>query len=188
MIYCLFALVDDRMSIKGAHLLIYLSSHRMFIRSLLLFCLFAQMVGAQTNPAIDSVTTNPHWEEQLFRQYRGDEYGMKSYFFVLLKTGPNQNADPSLIREAFKGHLENINRLVETGQLIVAGPFDRNTKNYRGLFIFDKVASEAALRELLQTDPAIQQGLLEAEVFSWYGSAALPAYLPISDKIWKKKP
>ena len=152
-----------------------------------LACSF-QLGWGQGHQAGDSTSANPNYHPILVEQYRGDEYGMKNYFFVLLKTGPNQNADPSLIRQAFKGHLENINRLVETDQLIVAGPFDRNTKNYRGLFIFDKVATEAEVQELLKTDPAIQQGLLEAEVFSWYGSAALPAYLPISDKIWKKKP
>jgi len=29
---------------------------------------------------------------------------------------------------------------------------------------------------------------LDMELFSWYGSAALPEYLPFSDKIWKAKP
>ena len=42
--------------------------------------------------------------------------------------------------------------------------------------------------ELLQTDPAIKNGLLDYEIFTWYGSAALPEYLPFSDKIWKSKP
>ena len=26
------------------------------------------------------------------------------------------------------------------------------------------------------------------EIFTWYGSAALPEYLPAADKIWKLKP
>ena len=41
---------------------------------------------------------------------------------------------------------------------------------------------------LLQTDLAIKNKLLDYEIFNWYGSAALPEYLPISVKIWKEKP
>jgi len=40
---------------------------------------------------------------------------------------------------------------------------------------------------LLETDPAIKEGLLEADLYSWYGSAALPLYLDASDKIWKQQ-
>ena len=42
--------------------------------------------------------------------------------------------------------------------------------------------------DLLQTDPAIKSGLLAYEIFTWYGSAALPEYLPFSEKIWKSNP
>lgn len=48
-----------------------------------------------------------------------------------------------------------------------------------------KTTEEA--KELLQTDPAIREKLLEAELFQWYGSAALPVYLKIHEKIEKKK-
>ena len=41
---------------------------------------------------------------------------------------------------------------------------------------------------LLRSDPAIANGLLAYDVFTWYGSAALPEYLPASDKVWKLKP
>jgi len=35
------------------------------------------------------------------------------------------------IKESFKGHMENIHHLVNEGKLIVAGPFEKNDKNYR---------------------------------------------------------
>jgi len=41
---------------------------------------------------------------------------------------------------------------------------------------------------LVMTDPAIKANLLAAELYEWYGSAALAEYLPISDKIWKIEP
>jgi hypothetical protein len=40
---------------------------------------------------------------------------------------------------------------------------------------------------LLKTDPAIENGLLEPEIYEWYGSAALPEYLKYVDKATKKK-
>ncbi|HMG14584.1 MAG TPA: hypothetical protein VK590_03990, partial [Saprospiraceae bacterium] len=36
----------------------------------------------------------------------------------------------------FTGHMNNIKRLAKENKLIVAGPFEKNLKNYRGLFIF----------------------------------------------------
>jgi uncharacterized protein YciI len=80
--------------------------------------------------------------------------------------------------------MANIGRLVETGELIVAGPLGKNDHSYRGIFILNVSTLEKA-KELLQTDPAISSKLLDAELFKWYGSAALPEYLPVSDKIWK---
>jgi len=84
--------------------------------------------------------------------------------------------------------MNNINRLVEEGKLIVAGPLEKNENNYRGIFVLNNIESIDEAKKLLQTDPAIKNGLLDYEIFSWYGSAALPEYLPFSDKIWKSKP
>ena len=84
--------------------------------------------------------------------------------------------------------MNNIQRLVEEKKLIVAGPLGKNEKKYRGIFILDNIQTEQEAKELLQTDPAIKSGLLDYEIYSWYGSAALPEYLPASDKIWKSQP
>ena len=83
--------------------------------------------------------------------------------------------------------MENIQRLVDKKKLIVAGPFGENDKTWRGLFILDvKTVEEAAA--LVQTDPAIKAGIFAVDLVPWYGSAALPEYLPASDKIWKEQP
>ena len=116
------------------------------------------------------------------------DYGMKSYFLVILKTGTNTTADNDLISESFRGHMDNINRLVKEGKLILAGPLGKNENDYRGIFILDNIKSIEDANELLQSDLAIKNGLLDYEIFTWYGSAALPEYLPFSDKIWKTKP
>lgn len=136
----------------------------------------------------DSTISNPNYSKTLAAKLGGDDYGMKSYYFVILKTGTNKSSDKEFISASFRGHMDNITRLVEKGNLIVAGPLSKNEKNYRGIFILNNLKSMEAARELLQTDLAIKNGLLDYEIFTWYGSAALPEYLPFSDFIWKLKP
>jgi uncharacterized protein YciI len=136
----------------------------------------------------DTTTSNPNYDKALAEKLGGDNYGMKSYFFVILKTGTNTTTDKELINESFRGHLNNINKLVEENKLIVAGPMGKNGNSYRGIFILNDIKSEEEVKELLQTDPAIKNGLLDFDIYIWYGSAALPEYLPVSDKVWKSKP
>lgn len=136
----------------------------------------------------DTITSNPNYDKALAEKLGGDDYGMKSYILVMLKTGTNKTTDKAQISESFRGHLDNINKLVDQGKLIVAGPLGKNEKNYRGIFILNNVKTFEEAKELMKTDPAIINGLLDVELFNWYGSSALPVYLPISDKVWKLKP
>lgn len=136
----------------------------------------------------DTTVLNPNYNKSLADKLGGDDYGMKKYFFVILKTGANKTTDKELINASFRGHMDNINRLVEEGYLIVAGPLGKNENNYRGIFILNNINTIEEAKELLQTDLAIKNGLLDCEIYSWYGSAAIPEYLPFSDKIWKSKP
>ncbi|OJY98246.1 MAG: hypothetical protein BGP13_11420 [Sphingobacteriales bacterium 40-81] len=136
----------------------------------------------------DTTVANPNYDKTLADKLGGDDYGMKSYFLVILKTGTNKTTDKALINESFRGHLDNINKLVEEGKLIVAGPLGKNKNNYRGIFILNNIKNIEEAKELLQTDLAIKNQLLDYEIFTWYGSAALPEYLPFSDKIWKLNP
>ncbi|MGJ1196497.1 DUF6265 family protein [Sphingobacterium spiritivorum] len=136
----------------------------------------------------DTSTSNSNYDALLAEKLGGDVYGMKKYILAILKTGANTTTDKTFINESFRGHLQNINLLVEQGKLIVAGPLGKNTNNYRGIFILNNINTLDEAKEILQTDPAVKAGLLDIELFNWYGSAALPEYLPASDKIWKQKP
>ncbi len=155
------------------------------------FLAFAQAdSSAQTTakPDNDITNDNPLYDKTLAEKLGADDYGMKRYFLVILKTGANTTTDKELINQHFRGHLDNITQLVEEGKLIVAGPLGKNEKAYRGIFILNNLNTLEEARSLLQTDPAIGSGLLAFEVFEWYGSAALPEYLPASDKVWRRKP
>ena len=135
----------------------------------------------------DTTVSNPNYDPVLAQKLGGDDYGMKSYVLVILKTGTNQSTDKDFINRSFRGHMENINLLVEEGKMTVAGPLGKNDKTYRGIFILNVPTFEEA-EILLQNDSAIKAGLLDYELYQWYGSAALPEYLDASDKIWKVKP
>lgn len=136
----------------------------------------------------DTTISNSNYDKALAVKLGADDYGMKSYFFVILKTGTNTTTDRDFISENFRGHLDNIQRLTQEGKLVVAGPLGQNENSYRGIFILNNIDSAEEARELLLTDPAIKSGLLNFEIFTWYGSAALPEYLSVSDKIWKVSP
>src|SRR5690606_37901312 len=99
------------------------------------------------------------YDQQLATKYGADEYGMKSYILVLLKSGTNTTADQATVNNLFRGHMENIGKLAADGKLVVAGPMQKNDKSYRGIFILNVKTKEEA-NELLLTDPAIRKKLL----------------------------
>lgn len=145
----------------------------------LLSLLSVAVASAQTDTA--------KYDPALAEKLGADDYGMKQYIFVILKTGPAKIEDKAKLNELFRGHMENIGRLADEGKLVVAGPFMKNDKNYRGLFIFNVKTVEEA-KALLDTDPAVKAGVFEAEMVPWYGSAALGEYLPVHEKIAKVNP
>lgn len=138
-------------------------------------------------PPFIGFTQNPEYNKSLADSLGADDYGMKSYSLVMLKTGGSEIEDKAKVDSLFRGHLDNIGRLAEEGKIIVAGPLGKNEKNYRGIFIFDE-QDKNKVAELLQTDPAIKADLLAYEIFPWYGSAALPVYLKTHAKIEKIRP
>jgi uncharacterized protein YciI len=143
-----------------------------------LFTLAQAQVHAQTKTAA--------FNQALADSLGADEYGMKSYVLVILKTGKTKLNDKAKTDSLFAGHMSNMGRMVADGKLTVAGPMQKNSNNYRGIFILNVKTTEEA-QKLLETDPAIKAGLLEPELYGWYGSAALPMYLKHHDAVQKTK-
>lgn len=145
---------------------------------LLMFGIFCHNQYAQT--------ISPVYDSTLAKSLGADDYGMKSYILVILTTGPN-NLEKGEARDSiFRGHMKNINRLAESGKLVIAGPIGNNDKLYRGIFILNVKTKDEA-KELLQTDPAVHSKVLDAELYEWYGSAALSEYLKLQKRITKKQ-
>lgn len=132
-------------------------------------------------------TANPGYDSTLARKLGADDYGMKMYVMVILKTGTNNEQDKAKRDTLFAGHMRNIRRMADIGKLVVAGPLSANEETYRGIFILDvKTFEEAA--SLLESDPTVTEKIFEPLYFKWYGSAALSEYLGSRDKIRKINP
>ncbi|WAC10024.1 YciI family protein [Dyadobacter pollutisoli] len=129
-------------------------------------------------------STNIAYDSTLAKKLNADDYGMKKYVMVFLKTGSVTDLGKAKTDSLFAGHMNNMNKLAEEGKLVVAGPFFKNDK-YRGLFILNAASLEEG-KKMVETDPAVKAKLLEPEMLMWYGSAALGATLEIHKKIEKK--
>lgn len=111
---------------------------------------------------------------------------MRNYVLAILKTGPKDaEIKGEARRELFKGHFANINRLAAEGKLAVAGPFGKNDKAFRGLFIL-AVATVEEAQKMTETDPTVKAGVLIVEYVPWFGSAALMLNNELHEKIAKE--
>ena len=142
--------------------------------------LFACNGDLKTQQSID-------YDADLARKLGADEYGMKPYVFVTLKTGPN---DASITgkdeRSAlFRGHFANMDRLADEGKLVLAGPLIEAAPK-RGIYIFNTPDIEKA-REWTRSDPAVAAGIFTFEYDKYYGSAALMHINDLHKRIQKTK-
>lgn len=130
---------------------------------------------------------NPNYDAALAAKAGGDDSGMRSYVFCILKTGPKDASitDKKLRDEIFAGHMANMGRLAGEGKLALAGPFGKNDRQYRGIFILAVTTVEEA-QKLVDTDPVIKSGMMVAEMTPWYGSAATMLVNENHKKIAKK--
>ncbi len=103
---------------------------------------------------VNAQTENPKYDKALADSLGADQYGIKTYYLVILKSGTNKSTDKEKVSALFRGHLDNIGKMAKANKLVVAGPLEENEKDYRGIFIFS-VKDKAELDDLLKSDPAI---------------------------------
>jgi uncharacterized protein YciI len=144
--------------------------------------IFALTASAQETKK-EEPKARPGFDAELAKKVGADQYGMRTYVLVLLKTGPARVADKAESDKIFGGHFANMKRLVGEGKLALAGPFSKDP-DFRGLFIMAVPTIEEA-KALTETDPAIKAGVLAAEYHVWWGSAGLMEVNRIHDKVQK---
>ena len=92
---------------------------------------------------------------------------MKQYFFVLLRSGPNRGQSQAEAVKIQEGHMAHIRETAASGQLQIAGPFDDEHGDWRGILIYDvKTIDEA--RALCAADPAVKAGRLVCDIHGWW--------------------
>ncbi|HOI32439.1 MAG TPA: YciI family protein [Bacteroidales bacterium] len=107
------------------------------------------------------------------KQLGADVYGNSAFTFVMLRTGSVVENNKQIRDSLFAGHMANMGVMAEAGKLVLAGPFNsKNKDQFRGIFIINSTDT-TEVRTLLKADPAINYGLLKADLYPWYGSAAL---------------
>ena len=155
------------------------SRFHVFATFVMMFLLISAAQGQNSTE-----TAKPKFDEELAKKVGADDYGMRKYVLVILKTGPNKVPAGKERDEMFKGHLANINRLAAEGKMAVAGPLD-GVDGWRGLFIL-AVADIEEAKKLVATDPVIIKGEMVAEYHKHYGSAALMLVNEAHSRVEKK--
>src|SRR5829696_4242623 len=110
-----------------------------FHLTLILVILGASTLIAFGQQAQETAAAAPvKYDAELAKKLGGNDNGMKSYVLCILKTGPKDASVQGKERDdIFAGHAANIQRLANEGKLAIAGPFEKNDKNYRGLYVFN---------------------------------------------------
>lgn len=156
------------------------------IKHLISITVIALFTGVFAYAQTTETPKNVKFDAELAKKLGADKYGMKTYVLAILKTGPKDvEIKGKERRELFKGHMANMNRLVAEGKLAVAGPFAKNDKGFRGLFILNVTTIEEA-KKLTDTDPVVKAGMMVVEHVLWHGSAALMETNSIHEKIAKE--
>lgn len=156
--------------------------------------LAAPFAGAQVTSAAASRSTAPvavagpaqgKFDPALAQRLGADERGMRRYVLVILKSGPTPVTDPEQRKTMFAGHFANMERLVRSGHLVMAGPFSSDPDGWRGLFLLAVDELDEAKR-LTETDPVIASGEMVADYHRWYGSAGAMMLPGIHETLAKK--
>ena len=129
----------------------------------------------------------PGFDAALAERVGADDYGMRAYVLVVLKTGPKRMPDGDARKAMFAGHFANMERLSKQGKLALAGPFSDDPDGWRGLFVLATDDLQEA-RRLVATDPVIVNGEMIAEYHRWYGSAATMLVGEWHERIARKAP
>lgn len=152
-----------------------------------MIALSTALVVAAASPLHAQEPPPAGYDAELAKRLGADDYGMRGYVLVILKSGPTPVTDPEARKAMFAGHFANMERLSKAGKLALAGPFSDDPAGWRGLFVLAVGDIEEA-RDLIATDPVIANGEMVAEYHPWYGSAAVMMIPELHEKLARKAP
>jgi len=92
--------------------------------------------------------------------------GMKTYYLVFLKKGPNRSQDSVTAAKIQEGHMAHLTKMGAEGKMCIAGPLMDDT-DIRGICVYNVGSLEEA-KKLAEEDPAVISGRLVVEIHPWY--------------------
>ena len=86
------------------------------------------------------------------------------YFVFLYVPGPGWLSHKPITEQPLSEHFAYMERLTGEGILVLGGPF----KDDQGAIGVLEVANLAEAREVIDNDPAVRDGIFQAEVHPWH--------------------
>jgi uncharacterized protein YciI len=91
------------------------------------------------------------------------EHPMQTIFALCYRPGPAWLAGKRVFEQPLAGHLAYMRSLHDAGKIVVGGPY---TDDSGGMVAVEADSHEAAL-EILEGDPAIEDGVMVGDVHPW---------------------
>jgi uncharacterized protein YciI len=135
---------------------------KLIVLFVILPVLYVLGCDSKSEPEIDSVSEQP---------VEVDKSDYHTYYIGLVGRGANWTEERTdVIVGLQQKHIENINRLVDSGLIVLSGPIvnQPETENLAALFFFDVESLEQA-QQLINNDPAVQFGYLNIDIIPWQG-------------------
>ena len=112
-----------------------------------------------------AATLLPAPRVQAQEKEKAPEHKLIEFQMALLKHGPKYSAS-GMTDDLKKQHIANVMSLLESGKVIIAGPFN-DESDVAGIIIFRASSADEA-RALAENDPAVKAGFFSAEMHPWW--------------------
>jgi len=114
----------------------------------------------------DVPEVHPWWAADGIMKKTTDVTRLTARWIGLLNRPPNAPQYPKeKLEEIQKGHMANIRKMADSGDLAIAGPMGEDGA-LRGIFVF-RTDDPERVKALCAQDPAVQAGRLSVELYRW---------------------
>jgi len=99
-----------------------------------------------------------------------EEHKLVQFHMAVLRKGPQWSVMTSAERDKkLEEHVANVVSLLDSGRMVMAGPFvdSRDSGDIAGIFVFRATSAEEA-ESWANADPAVKAGMMVAEMHPWW--------------------
>ena len=97
-----------------------------------------------------------------------EEHKLVQFHMAVLKKGPQWGVMKSSERDKkLEEHVANVVSLLDSGKMVMAGPFVDGLGDIAGIFVFRATSAEEA-KSWADADPAVKAGMMVAEMHPWW--------------------